>query len=1158
MKKKCNSGGLTRVRLRKMLLTMKFLCFFFLLSVSVSAASYSQEARLTLSADDVSLTDVFSMIRKSSEFTFIYNVSDVKSIRVKSLNVKDATIQEVLDFCLKGTGYAYTVEDQVIVIQGKDEKDKKKSMTLRGWVRDTRKEPLPGVTVKIVGVSVGTATNEKGWFSLSMPAMKGKLEFSFIGFKKKQIDFTEKTDTLRIVLEEDVSDLDEVTVIAYGERNKRELVSSVSSVKGDEIKEIPTANFTDLLQGRMAGVQITSQSGSPGGGGTFVAIRGYNSLMTSKTEGKSSDGQPLYVIDGIPMHSFTSPVTGTNALADIDPSTIESVEVLKDAAAAALYGSRAGNGVVLITTKKGKVGKAIFSANVSYSASIMPRFPYQLAGREERWWNILWYRNYKEAKSDQTYPTSYKDAYNNMVVYDKFWGTGRNTPGTNRLLQDSLNPFYNNQSNWWKQLFRTGRVLNANVQASGGTAVIRYMVGLGFYTENGIMIGSDFKRVNFITNLSMQPAKRIHLDTRFNLSYTDKSRNVKSGGGGFMQAKAIESMTADPKVTSTLLPAGGAVEDQVLKDLNGIISRADNYRMMLNAVLGIDLIEGLKFTASLGLDYTQSNSNVFEPSFLSDKSENKSEGTVERNIGITQENLLRYSRNINDIHRFEVLLGLTYTENQAHKIQGSGKRLSSDDIHYVNTNHPDQHTYTESKGPEALKNYNSSFTQQIMVSYLGRVAYNYKLKYLMEFTYRRDGSSAFGEDVRYADFPSVAVGWSFGEESFVKNWAHWLDMGKIRASWGTSGQTLSDPYLAHGVIEPGVSFMGNQSVKAPMINRDLSWEKSDQYDLGLDIDMFNYRLKVKLDYYYKYTKSLLYKVTLPGNVLGSTNQWRNAMEISNQGIELELVGDIIRGKDWSWRTRFNISRNWNCLEKSYTGLDVDNMVIGRPLNGIYVYKDKGIYKKMEDVPVYTNVNGTKSVLRRSLSDQNYYTAGMRVIEDINGDGRINESDLYYAGSTLPLASGGWVHEVKWKNFDLNVLFVYTLGRKMINLHTQNSLYSRDPVFTDYRDYAFWQKEGDDANMSAVGFVDIEAVSSRLEKVNYLRLRTLSLGYTVPARVAAKVGLSGVRLFCTGENLFLWDNYSGLDPEVVNLNDGKDSMSSYPLARKFTIGLTVNF
>ena len=1162
MKKKCNSGGLTRIRLRKMLLTMKFLCFFFLLSISVSAASYSQEARLTLSADDVPLTDVFSMIRKNSEFTFIYNVSDVKSIRVKSLNVKDATIREVLDFCLKGTGYSYTVEDQVVVIQAKDEKDKKKSMTLRGWVRDTKKEPLPGVTVRIVGVSVGTSTNEKGWFSIQMPVMKGKLEFSFVGFKKKQIDFTEKTDTLRVVLEEDISDLDEVTVIAYGERNKREVVSSISSVKGDEIKEIPTSSFVDLLQGRMAGVQISSQSGSPGGGGTFVAVRGYNSLMQKDIP--SSDGQPLYVIDGIPMHSFTSPITGTNALAELDPSTIESVEVLKDAAAAAIYGSRAGNGVILITTKKGKIGKATFSANVSYSASVLPRFPYQLGGREERWWHILYNRNYKEpytgADKVICYPTSYQDAYTNRgkgAQYDAFWNAG-NLKGTNLMLQDSLNPFYNNQTNWWKKLFRTGEVVNANIQASGGTATIRYMVGMGYYTEKGIMFGSDFKRANFIANLSTKPAKRISFDSRFYLAYTDKSRNTKNNS--FASSSSVESMTADPRRTSSLLPAGGAVEDQILKELNGIISRDDSYRMMLNAMLGIDFIEGLKFTASLGLDYNQNNSNVFEPSYLSTLGNNKSTGIVDRNIGITQENLLRYTRNINDVHRFEVLLGLTYTENQRHLVRGYGERGASDDIHYVDGNHPDK--YVDASGVErTLKNFQSEFTQQVMVSYLGRIAYNYKLKYLMEFTYRRDGSSAFGEDVRYANFPSIAVGWSFGEESFVKSWAHWLDMGKIRGSWGTSGQTLSDPYLAHGVIEVGKTFMGNQGAFAPMINRNLSWEKSDQYDIGLDMDMFNYRLKVKLDYYYKYTKSLLYNMVLPGDILGNQKQWRNAMEISNQGIELELVADIIRGKDWSWRTRFNISRNWNCFEKSYNGIDIDRLVIGRPLNGIYVYDDRGIYQNVDEVPTYVRSYGRKYILKApSLSGkQSTYTAGMRVIRDLDGNGLIGDGDLYYAGSTLPVASGGWVHEVKWKNLDLNVLFAYTLGRKMMNQYAQNSLYTRDPLFTDYRDYSFWQGEGDyAADMSAVGFMDIENVRSRLEKVNYLRLRTLSVGYNVPSKVSAKVGVSGIRVFFTGENLFLWDNYSGLDPEIVGLDTGMDNLSNYPLARKFTLGLTVKF
>lgn len=1154
----------TRWRWRKMLMIMKLFvlltcCFTFTLSARTSA----QQERVSVNLKDVSIQKLFDAIQQQTKLYFLFNLEQVQRLGNISVDADDETVESLLDNVLKDSGLTFQFAGNMIIVRLAAPADPPKSLTVKGWVYDVKKQPMPGVTIKVVGVSVGTATNANGWFALQLPMLKGSLEFSFVGYKKQQVNFSEKTDTLRIVMQEDMSDIDEVTVIAYGERNKRELVSSISSVKGDDIKEIPTSSFTNLLQGRMAGVQITNQSGSPGGGGSFVAIRGYNSIMT---EGAASDGQPLYVIDGVPMHSFTSPVTGTNALAELDPQTIESIEVLKDAAAGAIYGSRAGNGVILITTRKGKIGKATFSANVSYTASIMPKFPFQLGGREERWWRILQMRNFREAKYDygtksSFYPQSYQEAYENGGQYDKFWNAGK-IADTDYALQDSLNPFYNNQTNWWKQLFRTGKVINANVQASGGRQGIRYMVGMGYYTENGIMYGSDFKRANFIANLSMQPAKRITFDTRFYLAYTDKSRNTKDNS--FQHAPSIESMTANPMQTQTLLPAGGVVEEQVLEQLNGTVSRDDSYRMMLNAVLGVDIIKGLQFTTSLGLDFSQNNSNVFEPSYLSREGENKSTGLINRSIGITQENLLRYTRNINDVHRFELLAGLTYTENQTHAIQGFAERGASDDIYYVDGSHPSTHDYGTPDNPyvQSLKQYLSSYTQQIMVSYLGRIAYNYKLKYLMEFTFRQDGSSAFGEDVRYANFPSIAVGWSFGEESFIKNWAHWLDMGKFRVSWGASGQTLNNPYLAHGLVENGDIFMGNQGTFAPMINKRLSWEKSDQYDFGLDLDLFNYRLKIKLDYYYKYTKALLYEVVLPGDVLASPKQWQNAMEVSNEGIELELIGDIIRpkqAKGLSWRTRFNISRNWNRFEKSYSGMDEGQLVIGRPLRGLYVYDDTGFVQNQENVPQYSRPDGSIYYMQTFGGKiGQYYIPGMRQIKDLNGDGTINSNDQYYAGTTLPVAHGGWVHELSWKNFDLNILFAYTLGRKMINGYARNSLYGGEPVLMDYKKQTFWQKEGDSPDLASIGLKDDGMVRSRIERVNYLRLKTLSLGYNVPSQFLKRTGLEGIRVFFTGENLFLWHNYSGLDPEVVSLSSGTDMLRSYPLDRKFTLGLTVNF
>ena len=1149
------------IRLRKIVRMMKWsFVLLFVGCMQLSAAVYSQQEKMDISVRDVSIEALIKTIKSKVNVDFLYNLKEIERNGTVSVEMKNAGVEDILQEAFRGKLLTYSRVNGVFIIRPvvTVPKDSVKKMYLiKGKVLDAKKQPLPGVTIRLDSTIVGTVSNTKGEFTMGLPQEKGKLIFSFVGFKMKKVPFVAGKQ-LVVTLEEDIADLDEVTVIGYGERNRREIVSSISSVKGDDIKEIPTSSFTNLLQGRMAGVQVTNQSGSPGGGGSFVAIRGYNSLMVDG----ASDGQPLYVIDGVPMRSFTSPVTGTNALAELDPQTIESVEVLKDAAAAAIYGSRAGNGVILITTKKGKIGKATFSANVSYTASIMPKFPLQLGGRLERWWKIQRMRHGRKAQYDwftklSFYPKSYREAYEKGGQYDEFWnaGTGASYPS----LQDSLNPFYNNQTNWWKQMFRTGKVLNANIQASGGKPGIRYMVGMGYYTETGIMYGSDFKRANFIANLSLQPAKRISFDTRFYLAYSDKSRNTKDNS--FSNSSSIESMTADPVRTETLLPAGGEVEREVLQKLNGTVSRDDSYRMMLNAMVGLDIIKGLKFTTSLGLDFSQNNSNVFEPSYLDYQGENKSTGLVYRDIGVTQENLLRYERNINDVHRFELLAGITYTENQHHGIQGYAMRGASDDIYYVDQTHPSTYDYGTPDYPyvRSLKQYMSDYTQQIMVSYLGRIAYNYKLKYLMEVTYRRDGSSAFGEDVRYADFPSIAVGWSFGEESFVKNWVHWLDMGKIRVSWGTSGQTLNDPYLAHGLVFAGGNFMGNQGTYAPMINRRLSWEKSDQYDFGLDLDMFNYRLKMKLDYYYKYTKSLLYSVTLPGDVLGDSSQWQNAMEVSNEGIELELIGDIINKQDLSWRTRFNISRNWNRFEKSYSGMDEADLVIGRPLRGIYVYDDNGFVQNQKDVPLYSNSDGTVHYMDTPGFDMGqYYIPGMRRIKDIDGDGRIGTGDRFYAGTTLPMASGGWVNELRWKNFDLNFLFAYTLSRKMINLYAQNSLYSGEPILLDYRKQSFWQKEGDKTDLAAMGLADNYLVRSRIEKVNYLRLKTLSLGYNVPAKILKRFGLSGLRVFFTGENLFLWTNYSGLDPEVVSLERGADLLQSYPLDRKFTLGLTVNF
>lgn len=1132
-------------------------CFVLLLFMAPCAMA-QQGQTFTVSFKANTLEEVFDYLSKNSDYIFTFNSADLRQEAKRvTHDFKNAALAAILDECLKGTAFTYEIIDRHVVVKKRVEKPE--SVTVKGFVHDEKKQPMPGVTVQVVGTSVGTATTSKGWFSIDLPMLKGKLRFSFVGYEPQEVEFSEKSDTLKIYMQEEVSDLDEVVVRAYGSQKKRETISAISSVTAEEIKEVPAASIATLLQGRLAGVNVIQQSGAPGSA-AVIAVRGFNSLLVDG----ASDGQPLWVVDGVPMHSFVSPVTGTNTLADLDPNMIESVTVLKDAAAASIYGSRAGNGVILITTKKGKVGEAQFSANASYTVSQLVEYPMQTGGRMERWLDLMYFRNNKSFYYSNGlfyYPVSYEDVYGkSMGMYDKFWGNG--SEGNAYLdftLQDSLDPYYNNSTNWWKYAFRTGKVLNANIQASGGTERFRYMVGLGYYDEKGIMINSGYMRVNLLSNLSANFTSKLRMDTRIYLTYVDRTMNKSNSDSRY------EGLSVDPTSQRTILPATRELEDEWMKQVNGVKDRTDDYRIMLSAYLEYKFLKGLTFSASANVDFSQGNMNQFTPSSLDEMyHENKSEGSINRVCALSTEELLHYNAKIKDVHNVDLLLGFNANNEQNFYIGGYGTGGVNDDVYYydpsttievVNRGTADYPNY------KSTRYYKSDFTEKRMVSYFGRISYNYKQRYLLEFTFRRDGSSTFGEGNRWANFPSVAVGWTFSEEPLLKRWiGGWLNWGKIRGSYGTSGQVFSDAYLAHGLMTVGSgTFLGMSGVIASQsISPDLTWEKTEQYDIGLDLDMFNYRLNLKLDYYYKYTSSLIYNVDLPGGLHSFNYRVENAMAVSNEGLELELQADILRDQPVSWRMKFNMARNWNRFEKSYTGKDINrNWIIGRPLYGLYVYAHDGFYNSEKEVPYYYTVTGEKTfyggVSAKSLESGQ---VGDYKLRDFNGDG---QADYYYAGSTLPLMHGGWVNEITWRGFDLNLLLNYTLGRKMINAKIASS-FGIDPCtkMLDYTDLKYWTKTNNDADLPALGKSITPMLDTNIEKVNYLVLRQLSLGYNIPDNLCKKIGFSGLRFFATIDNLFYLSNYSGENPEVVDIYEGVDTGKNYPLPRKWTLGLTLKF
>lgn len=1152
-----------------------YLCLALILGGSMFQNVFAQTERLTLKREKATMLDIILAVEKQSKMTFVYSMDAVNKIGKITLDVKNVLIDSVMNICLKKTDYTYSLDNNIVIIKKRTETgDKNAAMeqnrkVITGTVCDKEKVTLPGVSVYIKGTTVGVVTDVDGAYKLEVPANAQKLVFSFVGMETREVELGKET-TVNVVMKENVSDLDEVTVIAYGERNKKELISSVSSVKAKDLEEVPSASIENLLQGHMAGVEINNVSGAPGGGGTRVAIRGYNTLMVDGV----SDNTPLYVVDGVPIQSFTSPLTGTNTLAEIDPLTIESVEVLKDAASAAIYGSRASNGVILITTKHGKTGQATFQANASYSWTYLPETPLQIQGNGERKWWLWAAKNMAMGIVDRTtnqvtWPTSPEQAFMTSGQYDYFWGNGlsddvQNKVPLERLLQDSLNPFYNNSTNWWKYVFHMGKTLNANVQASGGTERVKYMVGVGWYNEEGINIGSEFSRANLISNLNLTPRKNLTLDMRLALSYSDMS--MASGG---LASRNIARMTVSPKSTSTLLPNSGAAYDKMYKTINEVSEKKYNFNIRSNVRLAYKIIEGLDVSASVAVDYAQSQLNRFEPSVLdANYGLSKSYGQMKGSVLFQTEELLHYNFSLKERHNFDWLFGFSYTREAVNGLEGSGRGAPSDYIHYVVAGMPDLKDLNGTT--TAMKTFFSSFTEKKMVSVFGRLAYNFDRKYLMEFTLRRDGSSVFGKDVRWATFPSIALGWNFSDEEFMKNF-WWLSHGKIRGSWGKSGQTFLDPYLAQGSINVGSSFLGVTGlVPAQMENRNLTWEKSDQYDLGLDVDLLDYRVKLKLDYYYKYTSSLLWQTSLPGTVYLHTKIWDNALEISNEGIELEAQFDILRDTGVKWRARFNVSRNWNRLEKTYTGMDVDSKyVVGRSANELQVYKNLGYAQSDSDIPKYWDQQGNYQALGTGGKAQPT-RLGMNVIADLNGDGIISDEDMYFAASTLPLAYGGFANEIKWKGFDLNLLFTYSLGRNMINMYRKGSLNFNpmnigSSILEDYRNVTFWEKPGDESDYPVISAINYyhygqfdALIDSNIEKVNFLRLKQLTLGYNLPVAWAKKIYLQGLRVFFTGENLFLWTNYSGVDPENVDPMEGLDRMENYPSARKLTLGVTLKF
>ncbi|MGI6243770.1 MAG: SusC/RagA family TonB-linked outer membrane protein [Prevotella sp.] len=1051
---------------------------------------------------------------------------------------------------------------------------------IRGNVSDNQ-GPIIGATVRVQGTKDATVTDLDGNFTLNVPR-GAVLEVSYVGYTS-QIIKTDGRTTYNINLEEDQHSIDEVVVVGYGTMKKSDLAGASASLDEKTLKSAPITNVDQALQGRIAGITSMQTSGAPGSA-VSINIRGLATI--------NANSDPLYVVDGViwqggsnsgaslglgdalgnGSHSAVSPLSLLN------PSDIVSMEVLKDASATAIYGAQGANGVVLITTKHGKSGEAKFSYNGKVTMA-----------RQNRRLDIM---NLRE----------FAGFYNDMVIQGEIADPDLNYSDPSILGVGT---------NWQDAVFQTAWSNSHQVSAEGGTDKVKYFVSGNYSDQDGTIIGSNFSRYSFRANLDAQLKKWLKLG--MNATYSKASESLKLADSD--EGLISYSLTTPPDIQIYNIDGGySSVSKEGFVNPNPIaLAKLDDIlldRQTLNGSIFVDVtpLKHFVWHSQLGFNIGASRADTYNPKVdLGTWNRNQNQSRIQKNSNQywSLNNYLTYTNQFGK-HSVSAMLGQEMWESKYDYVSTFNTNLPSDIIHNPALGTGD---------PQIGDGWGSS----AMASFFTRETYNYDDRYLATYTYRYDGSSNFGPNKRWAGFHSLAVAWRFSNEEFVKSWAgDWLSNGKLRIGWGQTGNSGIGGYRWGSAMSVMATGLGTSYRPSNLKNLDIKWETQEQWNVGLDLGFFSNRLNVTLDWYSKESKDMLMQLILP-SIMGTSGNassvlaapWGNYGDISNSGFEVSINARPIVSKNFEWTTDFNISFNSNEL-KSLSGSTallgygqwndvVSRTVPGQSLFRFYGYEVEGIYKDFNDIinspvntlqqnnPIITNADGTKSWNPdpSKYSRTNTTFVGDIKYKDVNNDGVIDENDKTDLGSPFPDFTFGFNNTFRYRNFDLNIFINGVCGGKVGNymkmkLTQMNTAWSNQltevngrahlmPADGDMSDRWF-----DDVSRVVVSNVDAalpratlndpnnnDAWSSRyIESGTYLRLKSLTLGYTFDRKLIQRIGLTNLRVSLNATNLFTITGYDGYDPEVgispasanvYNLDNGR-----YPSPTTFSLGLDVSF
>ena len=1090
------------------------LVLFLFAGMTFATPSYSQTMRVTIVGNGMRTGKVINEIEKQTEYLFVYDVDEVDMKRNVNVNAQNQPVAEVLDKVFDGTGVYYAMEGKNIMLMKKNAQQQDNKVT--GVVKDANGDPIIGANVTVKGESIGTITDIDGRFILNAPS-DAVLQITYIGYVAQDVKIDNRKE-LVVTLVEDTETLDEVVVVGYGTQKKVNLTGSVGNVSLDDLGNRPITNASNALQGTVSGVYALQRSGQPGSDGSVINIRGVGTLNNS---------DPLVLIDGFP-----------GSMSDVDASDISSISVLKDAASAAIYGNRAANGVVLITTKKGATGKVKLSYNGYFGIQEATSLPDVLNSYE--------------------YATLYNEACRNSGQAEKY------LPEEIQKFRDGTDPMYPS-INYFDVYYDKATMQNHRLNVSGGSDTFQYAFMLGYLEQDGILVGTNYRKTDFRANIdSYLWNKRLRVTARLSGNYGVKKEPTDTWAAKWY---ATNAPVWPLKNTDGIWMSVNGERNYYGEIMEG--SRSRNERYVFNGQLEgeLKIWDGLSAQFTYGYNVESANTNAFNANvtlasmdgttktLVSDLNE-----TNNLNFQTLLTTLLRYNKTFGK-HEISVLAG--YSEEYFKWKWNSGFRSG-----FINNNQP-----VLNLGDASTMSNNADAYDLGLRSFFGRINYSFNNRYLFEANIRRDASSRFAEGNQWGTFPSFSVGWIVSEEDFMKD-LDWLDMFKVRASWGKLGnQNINSYYVGSEILSSGQNYSLGGTLQPgvavnSMINKETTWETTSQFDIGFDLALNN-GLSLTFDYFDKRTNDILMQTPIPLTMGNLSAPYVNAGKVSNKGIEA-LIG---YRKNFENGLKLRTSLNLSHIVNKITDLNGASPIISEPkaqmegyaINAFYGYEMDGLYQ-ISDFTWQNNSDPNipheerDYVLKNGVVSVANYTAqpGDIKYKDLNGDGKVTmEDDRTIIGKQFPDLTYAWQLNLEWKNFDFSMFWQGVQG---INGYTYFEIACPFSGFANMGSWWLdrWTPDNPDAKyprLTLDGTRNNIHSTFYMENASYLRLKNIELGYTFDKKLLPFMRNCTVRLYGNIQNAFTITNYKGFDPEM---EVGETRAQAYPQVRIYTIGLNVNF